>query len=330
MKNLFKAGWIVLLIGAVMTAIGVAKDGAKSIEFKGIKPVELKEDKKITKKYDVKEAKNLVMALNKKADGSNSDYSSIVNVEVRQGNDFSAKYIGSKNLAPVIKNEGDALKIYAGKKSGNYRRVVFDFNGFRSSTDWTSHLVITVPRDYKFSSVENDGMNGDLTLSGLKTENLKLHMYDVSDIMLNNIEADKVDIDVSSDLKVNSSKLSYGMIKVDEGDLNLFDSEVNSIGFELNDGDFSNSNTIMEKSSVKSNDGDISASNATIKGRCQFISQDGDINVTNAQADGYVSTTSSGDNLLHAKKGEATTLEENPNAANILVLMNSDGDNSVK
>ena len=93
MKNLFKAGWIVLLIGAVMTAIGVAKDGAKSIEFKGIKPVELKEDKKITKKYDVKEAKNLVMALNKKADGSNSDYSSIVNVEVRQGNDFSAKYI---------------------------------------------------------------------------------------------------------------------------------------------------------------------------------------------------------------------------------------------
>ena len=47
MKNLFKAGWIVLLIGAVMTAIGVAKDGAKSIEFKGIKPVELKEDKKI-------------------------------------------------------------------------------------------------------------------------------------------------------------------------------------------------------------------------------------------------------------------------------------------
>ncbi len=49
MKNLFKAGWIVLLIGAVMTAIGVAKDGAKSIEFKGIKPVELKEDKKITK-----------------------------------------------------------------------------------------------------------------------------------------------------------------------------------------------------------------------------------------------------------------------------------------
>ena len=153
MKNLFKAGWIVLLIGAVMTAIGVAKDGAKSIEFKGIKPVELKEDKKITKKYDVKEAKNLVMALNKKADGSNSYYSSIVNVEVRQGNDFSAKYIGSKNLAPVIKNEGDALKIYAGKKSGNYRRVVFDFNGFRSSTDWTSRLVITVPRDYKFSSV---------------------------------------------------------------------------------------------------------------------------------------------------------------------------------
>lgn len=55
------------------------------------------------------------MALNKKADGSNSYYSSIVNVEVRQGNDFSAKYIGSKNLAPVIKNEGDALKIYAGK-----------------------------------------------------------------------------------------------------------------------------------------------------------------------------------------------------------------------
>ena len=322
MKNLFKAGWIVLLIGAVMTAIGVAKDGAKSIEFK----VELKEDKKITKKYDVKEAKNLVMALDKKADGSNSDYSSIVNVEVRQGNDFSAKYIGSKNLAPVIKNEGDALKIYAGKKSGNYRRVVFDFDGFRSSTDWTSRLVITVPRDYKFGSVENDGMSGDLTLSGLKTENLKLHMYDVSDITLNNIEADKVDVDVSSDLKVNSSKLSYGMIKVDDGDLNL----VNSIGFELNDGDFSNSNTVMEKSSVKSNDGDISASNATIKGRCQFISQDGDINVTNAQADGYVSTTSSGDNLLHAKKGEATTLEENPNAANILVLMNSDGDNSVK
>ena len=316
MKNLFKAGWIVLLVGAVMTAIGVAKDGAKSIEFKGIKPVELKEDKKITKKYDVKEAKNLVMALNKEADGSNSDYSSIVNVEVRQGDAFSAKYSGSKDLAPVIKNEGDALKIYAGKKSGNYR--------------WTSRLVITVPRDYKFGSVENDGMSGDLTLSGLKTENLKLHMYDVSDITLNNIEADKVDVDVSSDLKVNSSKLSYGMIKVDDGDLNLFDSEVNSIGFELNDGDFSNSNTVMEKSSVKSNDGDISASNATIKGRCQFISQDGDINVTNAQADGYVSTTSSGDNLLHAKKGEATTLEENPNAANILVLMNSDGDNSVK
>ena len=133
MKNLFKAGWIVLLIGAVMTAIGVAKDGAKSIEFKGIKPVELKEDKKITKKYDVKEAKNLVMALNKEADGSNSDYSSIVNVEVRQGDAFSAKYSGSKDLAPVIKNEGDALKIYAGKKSGNYRRVVFDFDGFRST-----------------------------------------------------------------------------------------------------------------------------------------------------------------------------------------------------
>lgn len=233
-------------------------------------------------------------------------------------------------MAPVIRNEGDALKIYAGKKSGNYRRVVFDFDVFRSSTDWTSRLVITVPRDYKFSSVENDGMNSDLTLSGLRTENLKLHMYDVSDIMLNNIEADKVDIDVSSDLKVNSSKLSYGMIVVGEGNLNLFDSEVNSIGFELNDGDFSNINTVMEKSSVKSNDGDISASNATIKGRCQFISQDGDINVTNAQADGYVSTTSSGDNLLHEKKGEATTLEENPNAANILVLMNSDGDNSVK
>ena len=104
--------------------------------------------------------------------------------------------------------------------------------------------------------------------------------------MLNNIEADKVDIDVSSDLKVNSSKLSYGMIKVDDGDLNLFDSEVNSIGFELNDGDFSNSNTVMEKSSVKANDGDISASNATIKGRCQFISQDGDINVTNTMRTG--------------------------------------------
>lgn len=76
-------------------------------------------------------------------------------------------------------------------------------------------------------------MSGDLTLSGLKTENLKLHMYDVSDITLNNIEADKVDIDVSNDLKVNSSKLSYGMIKVNDGDLNLFDSEVNSIGFGI-------------------------------------------------------------------------------------------------
>ena len=98
MKNLFKAGWIVLLIGAVMTAIGVAKDGAKSIEFKGIKPVELKEDKKITKKYDVKEAKNLVMALNKEADGSNSDYSSIVNVEVRQGDAFFCQIQRIKGL----------------------------------------------------------------------------------------------------------------------------------------------------------------------------------------------------------------------------------------
>lgn len=58
------------------------------------------------------------MALNKEADGSNSDYSSIVNVEVRQGDAFSAKYSGSKDLAPVIKNEGDALKIYAGKNPG--------------------------------------------------------------------------------------------------------------------------------------------------------------------------------------------------------------------
>ncbi len=330
MKNLFKTGWIVLLVGAVMTAVGVAKNGARSVEFDGIKPVEVKYDRKITRKYDIREARNLVMSLNRKADGSNGNYSSVVNIEVRQGDAFSAKYSGSKDLAPVIRNEGDTLRVYAGKKSGNHRRVVFDMNGLRSSTDWTSRLVITVPRDYKFSSIENDGMNGDLTLSGLKTENLKLHMGDVSDVTLNNIEADKVDVDVADDLKVNSSKLSYGMIKVDEGDLSLSDSEVNSIGFELNDGDFTNSNTVMEKSSVKADDGDISASNATIRGRCQFISQDGDIDVTNAQADGYVSTTSSGDNLLHTKKGEATTLEENPNAENILVLMNSDGDNSVK
>lgn len=328
MKNLFRTGWIVLLVGAVLTAVGVAKNGVKSVEFNGVKPVVARKAKKVTRNYELKGAKTLVLALDRKLDGTGSDYSSVVNVEIRRGNVLSAKYSGSDDLAPVIRHEGDEIKVYAGRKSGHYRKARFDFDGINVSVDWASHLVITVPQDLKLERIESGEMAGNLTLDGVKVKSLKLHTG--SDVSMRNVEADTTDVDNSGDVRIDSSRLGCGMIKADDSDVTLADSEVRGIGFELTDGDFSTSNSLLEKSTIKTDDGDITASNAVIRGRCQFTSADGDIDVTNAKADGFVSTTSDGDNLLHEKKGEATTLQENENAENVLVLMNHDGDNSIR
>ena len=64
MKKIFKAGWVILALGAVLAIVGAAFNGVKAVEFNGFKVQTVKKDTAITKTYAKKNlsVSNLSMA----------------------------------------------------------------------------------------------------------------------------------------------------------------------------------------------------------------------------------------------------------------------------
>ena len=321
MKKTFKFGWLILAIGAVIAIVGAVFHGVKAVEFDGLKVQVAK------KEFDRIEIEN------------GSGYFAPVDLDIRQGSDYSVSYSGSSRFEPKISYQNGTLKIIRGRNiSGT---VSFDFTDHHTKVD--SKLVITVPENVKLSTLKVEGIYNNLDLEKLNVGMLELDLNHTKKLELNEVTAERTDVDTGIDAgQIINSKLNNGKLEfTTEADLDLVVSggELNNIKVKTEgrgrvyykDGLVLNDESDSEDVDDTEPSPDLDADTITVKGKYEIKNTNGAIRVGNVTVQGYRLTNKHGKNTLHdQQQTNGGTLEENADQADVLTLDNQTGENTVK
>lgn len=349
MKKTFKFGWLILAIGAVIAIVGAVFHGVKAVEFDGLKVQAVKKDRDIQKTYAKKEFDRIEIE-------NGSGYFAPVDLDIRQGSDYSVSYSGSSRFEPKISYQNGTLKIIRGRNiSGT---VSFDFTDYRTKID--SKLVITVPENVKLSTLKVEGIYNNLDLEKLNVGMLELDLNHTKKLELNEVTAERTDVDTGIDAgQIINSKLNNGKLEFTaEADLDLVVSggELNNIkvktegrgrvyykdGLVLNGGstqladieygyEYSDDESDSEDVDDTEPSPDLDADTITVKGKYEIKNTNGAIRVGNVTVQGYRLTNKHGKNTLHdQQQTNGGTLEENADQADVLTLDNQTGENTIK
>src|SRR5699024_6505650 len=134
MKKTIISGFIISIIGAILLAIGFGLKGNKSIVFEDLKPV-IADSTKVTQAHTYKDINKLDIDVKE------------VNVEIREGKNYSVRYEGAKTSAPTVKKSGNQLQIKGRLSSHSLR-----FNGMSMYDDYyiyydRNKMLINLPKD---------------------------------------------------------------------------------------------------------------------------------------------------------------------------------------
>lgn len=349
MKKIFKAGWVILALGAVLAIVGAAFNGVKAVEFNGFKVQTVKKDTAITKTYAKKEFERIEFV-------NGSGYFVPMELEIRQGQDYSVSYSGSSRFEPKIDYQNGTLKVARGQEMHGFS---FDFNDYRSKID--SKLIITVPENVKLSFVKVNGNYDNIKLEKLNIATLELEANSSEKLSLNEVTTERTDIDMNTDeVTITNSKLNNGELSLDRvADLIVSGGELTNInvkvdsegrvyykdGLVLNGGGTQLADEVYGYASDDDNDADndsdyvdnsepsadLYADTITIKGKYEIKNNDGATRIMNATVQGYRLTNKHGKNNLHdQQQTNGGTLEENADQADVLTLSSRTGENTVK
>lgn len=332
MKKTFKFGWLILAIGAVIAIVGAVFHGVKAVEFDGLKVQTVKKDRDIQKTYAKKEFDRIEIE-------NGSGYFAPVDLDIRQGSDYSVSYSGSSRFEPKISYQNGTLKIIRGRDTRG--TVSFDFTDYRTKID--SKLVITVPENVKLSTLKVEGIYDNLDLEKLNVGMLELDLNHTKKLELNEVTAERTDVDTGIDAgqiinsKLNNGELNNIKVKTEGrgrvyykdglvlngGSTQLADIEY---GYEYSD-DESDSEDVDDTEQSP----DLDADTITVKGKYEIKNANGAIRVGNVTVQGYRLTNKHGKNTLHdQQQTNGGTLEENADQADVLTLDNQTGENTVK
>lgn len=343
MRKTFKFGWLILAIGAVIAIVGAVFHGVKAVEFDGLKVQTVKKDRDIQKTYAKKEFDRIEIE-------NGPDYFAPVDLDIRQGSDYSVSYSGSSRFEPKISYQNGTLKIIRGRDTRGI--VGFDFTDHRTKID--SKLVITVPENVKLSTLKVKGIYDNLDLEKLNVAMLDLDLNHTKKLELNEVTAERTDIDTGIAAgQIINSKLNNGELEFTaEADLDLVVSggELNNIkvktegqgrvyykdGLVLNGGstqlaDIEYDYEYSEDVDDTEQSPDLDADTITVKSKYEIKNANGAIRVGNVTVQGYRLTNKHGKNTLHdQQQTNGGTLEENADQADVLTLDNQTGENTVK
>lgn len=349
MKKIFKAGWVILALGVVLAIVGAAFNGVKAVEFNGFKVQTVKKDTAITKTYAKKEFERIEFV-------NGSGYFVPMELEIRQGQDYSVSYSGSSRFEPKIDYQNGTLKIVRGQEMHGFS---FDLNNYQSKID--SKLIITVPENVKLSFVKVNGNYDNVKLEKLNIATLELEADSSEKLSLNEVTTERTDIDVNTDeVTITNSKLNNGELSLDRvADLVVSGGELTNInvkvdsegrvyykdGLVLNGGGTQLADEVYGYESDDDNDADndsdyaddlepsadLDADTITIKGKYEIKNNSGATRIMNATVQGYRLTNKHGENNLHdQQQTNGGTLEENADQADVLTLSSQTGENTVK
>lgn len=120
-----------------------------------------------------------------------------------------------------------------------------------------------------------------------------------------------------------------GKLQLKEGDLKLEKLTLQKMAVLSHDGDIDYQQVTVNGGKTSLKEGDFNAQKLTVQGHYTVDNNDGDNTVTKTTVDGYYLATTNGDNELNGEDKGSQTLGQNENAANVLHLLNDDGDNEV-
>lgn len=345
MKKTFKFGWLILAIGAVIAIVGAVFHGVKAVEFDGLKVQTVKKDRDIQKTYAKKEFDQIKIE-------SGSGYFAPIDLDIRQGSDYSVSYSGSSRYEPKISYQNGTLKIIRGLDTHN--TVSLDLTDYRTKID--SKLVITVPENVKLSTLKVEGIYDNINLEKLNVAMLDLDLDHTKKFELNEVTAERTEVDTGIDAgQIINSKLNNGELEFTAAadlDLVVSGGELNNIkvktegqgrvcykdGLVVNGGstqlaDIEYGYEYADDESEVDADlsSDLDADTITVKGKYEIKNVAGAIRVGNVTVQGYRLTNKHGKNTLHdQQQTNGGTLEENTDQADVLTLDNQTGENTVK
>ena len=345
MKKTFKFGWLILAIGAVIAIVGAVFHGVKAVEFDGLKVQTVKKDRDIQKTYAKKEFDQIKIE-------SGSGYFAPIDLDIRQGSDYSVSYSGSSRYEPKISYQNGTLKIIRGLDTHN--TVSLDLTDYRTKID--SKLVITVPENVKLSTLKVEGIYDNINLEKLNVAMLDLDLDHTKKFELNEVTAERTEVDTGIDAgQIINSKLNNGELEftaaadldlvVSGGELNNIKVKtegqgrvyykdglvVNGGSTQLADNEYGYEYADDESEVDADSSSDLDADTITVKGKYEIKNVAGAIRVGNVTVQGYRLTNKHGKNTLHdQQQTNGGTLEENTDQADVLTLDNQTGENPVK
>lgn len=202
------ASLVVLLVGVVLSLVGLVKGGQTAIEFNGFHI-------SLGSVY----GKNQEVTKEKLAMFSNLDVKAeIATIEVIEGDDYGLEFVGDGSTLKY-EQEGDKLKIV--QKSRN----VFGINIGIQKED--IKLVLTVPKETKLGNVKVEMGVGSLEIRNIKCDNLELDLG-VGETILKNIMSKGLDVDCG----VGSTFIQGQVLGVTKIDGGIGEIELNLIGNE--------------------------------------------------------------------------------------------------
>lgn len=323
MKKTFIAGWIVLIVGALLFALGYSLHGNKAIYMQNNKPV-IVNPKKKTFNRQVKAFKNLKVNVSE------------VDVEIKTGDKFNVKYVGDNYHEPTVKLQNETLTLAQTKHNPHFRHnVSFRIDAkdgivFSDKTNYKNKLVVTIPEDTSIDELNGRIDDGKVTLNNVTMKNTKLSLAE-SELNLNHAQLDNVKITADdTDMKFDNSNLSVGNIDTDNGSIIFNRGSLRQVGIKVSDGDVTIDNVSLEGGNLDVENGDININNTQVQAGYQIKNIDGDLKVKQTTAEGYdVHVIDGSVKLFKSTKEDGGRLDKNATSQNILKVQVEDGDADV-
>lgn len=320
MKKTIISGFIISIIGAILLAIGLGLKGNKSIVFEDLKPV-IADSTKVTQAHTYKDINKLDIDVKD------------VNVEFREGKNYSVRYEGAKSSSPTVKKSGNQLQIKGRLSSHSIR-----FNGMSMYDDYyrnsdRNKMIITLPKDSKLDELNlklSDSLLSQINMTGIEADQVKASIHDTKldlrDANFGNVELSAGD----SDISMTNTVLSNGKLDLNDTDVRLDGGSLMQVAMNITDGDVDYNNLSIQGGNLRNNDGDIKMSNTQIQGGYKIDDTDGDILVSRVTVDGYRVQSNDGDvRLFEQTTSNGNVLEKNSNSDNVLDIISNDGDITV-
>lgn len=250
MKKIFTAGWIILLIGIVVTAVGYFG------HHQPFNPVNVAEQ--LPHHTTTTKSFNSIKATVASAD-----------ITIKEGTRYQVSYYGRRQQALKVKVKNHQLIL----TQTPVTRAKHHFNLILNDDE---RIVITVPKGHQLTTTTVKA-NDDISLRNLQSANAKVTSND-GDVLiikstLNNGKLSATD----GDLTITNSQLNNVQTITNDGDITISRSTINKGQARLNSGDFTGHRlTINHHYTVNNNSGDNTVTLANKNIGAKLLNNSGD------------------------------------------------------